>query len=72
MIAQQEVWPTKAKEASSPHEVRLTWLDTNPVFQCLKVTNQIIRHINQRGQIIEKQIIAQTPLPTCIFNIHIV
>ena len=25
-------WPTKAKEAPSPHEVRL---DTNPVFQCL-------------------------------------
>ena len=28
-------WPTKAKEALSPHEVRLTPLDTNPVFQCL-------------------------------------
>ena len=30
-----ERWPTKAKEAPSPHEVRLTPLDTNPVFQCL-------------------------------------
>ena len=27
-----EGWPTKAKEAPSPHEVRLTPLDTNPVF----------------------------------------
>ena len=26
--------PTKAKEALSPHEVRLAPLDTNPVFQC--------------------------------------
>ena len=25
-------WPTEAKEAPSPHEVRLTPLDTNPVF----------------------------------------
>ena len=28
---------TKAKEAPSPHEVRLAPLDTNPVFQCLEV-----------------------------------
>ena len=27
--------PTKAKEAPSPHHVRLAPLDTNPVFQCL-------------------------------------
>ena len=27
-----EGWPTKAKEAPSTHEVRLTPLDTNPVF----------------------------------------
>ena len=37
MIPQQEGWPTKAKEAPSPHEVGLTPLDTNPVFQCLQV-----------------------------------
>ena len=30
-----EGWPTKAKEAPSPHEVRLATLDTNPVFSCL-------------------------------------
>ena len=30
-----EGWPTKAKEAPSPHEVRLASLDTNPVFQNL-------------------------------------
>ena len=29
-------WPTKAKEALSTHEVRLTLLDTNLVFQCLR------------------------------------
>ena len=27
--------PTKAKEAPSPHEVRLAPLDTNPVFHSL-------------------------------------
>ena len=26
--------PTKAKEAPSPHEVRMAPLDTNPVFEC--------------------------------------
>ena len=31
-----EEWPTKAKEVPSPHEVRLSLLDTNPVFQCLE------------------------------------
>ena len=29
-------WPTKAKEAPSPHEVRLATLDTNPVLQCIR------------------------------------
>ena len=29
--------PTKAKEAPSPHRVRLDLLDTNPIFQCLEV-----------------------------------
>ena len=31
-----EGWPTKAKEAPSPHQLRLTPLDTNPVFQSLR------------------------------------
>ena len=30
-----EVLVTKAKEAPSPHEVKLILLDTNTVFQCL-------------------------------------
>ena len=30
-----EGWKIKAKEARSPHEVKLTPLDTNPVFKCL-------------------------------------
>ena len=32
-----EGWPTKAKEAPSPDELRLTPLDINPVFQSLRV-----------------------------------
>ena len=35
VIPSLEGWPTKAKEAPSPHEVRLARLDTNPVFQSL-------------------------------------
>ena len=35
VIPSIEGWPTKAKEAPSPHTVRLTPLDSNPVFQCL-------------------------------------
>ena len=29
------MWPTKAKEATSPNEVKPAPLDTNPVFQGL-------------------------------------
>ena len=36
MIPSLEGWPTKAKEAPSPHEVRLAPLDTNLVFQSLR------------------------------------
>ena len=36
MMPSIDGWPTKAKEAPFPHEVRLTPLDTNPVFQCLR------------------------------------
>ena len=32
--------PAKAKEAPSPHEVRLAQLDTNPVFRCLGVPSK--------------------------------
>ena len=35
MTPSQEGWLTKAKEARSPHEVRLAPLDTIPVFQSL-------------------------------------
>ena len=35
VIPSLEAWPTKAKEAPFPCEVRLIPLDTNPVFQCL-------------------------------------
>ena len=33
VISSLEGWPTKAKEAPSPHEVRMAPLNTNPVFQ---------------------------------------
>ena len=33
MTPSPEGWPTKAKQALSPHEVRLALLDTNTVFQ---------------------------------------
>ena len=36
MTPSLEGWPTKAKEAPSPHEVRLAPLDTNPVFHSLR------------------------------------
>ena len=35
MTPSLEGWPTKAKAARSPHEVRLAPLDTNPVSQSL-------------------------------------
>ena len=44
MIPSLEGWPTKAKEAPSPHEVRMSPLDFNSVFQSLggeKVNNLI-------------------------------
>ena len=37
-----EGWPSKVKEPPSPHEVRLTLLDTTPVFQCLIIYYQLI------------------------------
>ena len=39
MIPSLECWPTKAKDAPSPHEVKLTPVDTKPVFQCLGVSS---------------------------------
>ena len=36
MIPSLEGWPTKATGAPSLNEVRLTPLETNPLFQCLR------------------------------------
>ena len=36
VMPSQEGWPAKAKETPSPHKVRLTPLDTNPVFLYLR------------------------------------
>ena len=48
MIPSLEGWPTKAKEAPSPHELRLALLDTNPVFivlgQNLQETSAVESH----------------------------
>ena len=38
MIPSLERWPTKAKEAPSPHEVRLTLLNTNPYIHHIPTT----------------------------------
>ena len=35
VVPSEDRWPTKPKEAPSPHEVRLTPLDIIPVFQYL-------------------------------------
>ena len=35
-----EVWLTKAKEAPSPHKVRLTPLDSNPVFHSMSESTE--------------------------------
>ena len=37
--------PTKAKEAPSPHEVRLAPLDTNPVFPYLRDLSKSLDHL---------------------------
>ena len=42
MTPSLEGWPTKAKEAPSPHEARLTPLDTNQVLQYLE---EILMHL---------------------------
>ena len=44
MIPSLEGWPTKAKEAPSPHEVRLNPLDTNLVFQSLRASSRLEHH----------------------------
>ena len=35
-------WTTNDKGAPSPHEERLVLLDTNPVFQSLRVVNLML------------------------------
>ena len=35
VIPSLEAWPTKAKGAPSPRELRMSPLDTNPIFQGL-------------------------------------
>ena len=42
MTPSLEGWPTKAKEAPFPHEVRMSPLDTNPVFQSLGGKNVVM------------------------------
>ena len=46
MTPSREGWPTKAEEAPSSHEVRLTLLDTNPESQCLE-DNKLKEYISQ-------------------------
>ena len=58
MIPSRESWRTKAKEAPSPHEVRMSPLDTNPVFQSLggKLNFQLnFNLISKNNMVLEKQ-----------------
>ena len=54
MISPLEGLPTKAKEAPSPHEVRLALRETNPVFQCLR--GKIISDKSLVLELLEKMI----------------
>ena len=54
MISSIEGLPTKAKEAPSPHEVRLALRETNPVFQCLR--GKIISDKSLVLELLEKMI----------------
>ena len=48
MTPSLEGWPTKAKKAPSPLELRLAPLDTNPVFQSLGVTVCLLLTLNKQ------------------------
>ena len=48
MIPSLEGFSTKAKEAPSPHEVRLAPLDTSPVFHSLGENISNTMHFNFR------------------------
>ena len=51
MTPSPEGLPTKAKEAPSPHEVRLAPLDNNPIFQGLRANLQSkIKDANKRDK----------------------
>ena len=48
MTPSLEGWPTKAKQAPSPHEVRLAPLDTNPVFQSIRGILETCKNFNKK------------------------
>ena len=50
MTPSLEGWPTKAKEAPSPHEVRLAPLDTNSVFHSLLILTWLKTIIQLRNK----------------------
>ena len=60
MIPSLEGWPTKAKEAPSPHEVRLAPLDTNPVFQNLRGCSFIFETMPQVLLLVEKLLLKRS------------
>ena len=45
MTPSLEGWRTKAKEAPSPHEVRLALLDTNPVLNGMLLKDHLIEFL---------------------------
>ena len=48
-------WPTKAKEAPSLYQVRLTSLDTNLVFQCLSEVLKDKWYLKTKELIVEQK-----------------
>ena len=69
MTPSLEGWPTKAKEAPSPHELRLALLDTNPVFQSLgEELSSVLSPLHKHFETDEKIYIRIDELITPFYN----
>ena len=71
MIPSLEGLPTKAKEAPSPHEVRLSPLDTNPVFHSL--VGSFNPDLNKEAQevIFSRKMTKSSHLQTSFINVPV-
>ena len=66
-----EGWPTNAKEAPSPHEVRLAPLNTNTVFQSLK-EKVLVLDVQSVGVgfYIQNKLVSTTFLLVCLLSLN--